>query len=588
MRAVVVMFDSLNRKYLPAYGGDWTGLPNFRRLQERTVTFDTAYGGSMPCIPARREMHTGRYNFLHRSWGPLEPFDDSVPEMLKTSGVHTHLVTDHTHYWEDGGATYHPRFSTFEFFRGQEGDPWKGHVDDPEVPDAVSWRTGKLWRQDWVNRQYLGCVEKHPQTLTFDAGIEFINTNKSADRWMVQIETFDPHEPFFSYDEHKARYPHQYNGPHFDWPDYRPVVESETQVEHARLEYASLLSMCDDSLGRVLDTMDEHELWDDTMLIVCTDHGFLLGERNWWGKNIQPWYEENIHTPLFIWDPRARAAGKRRKSLVQTIDLGPTLLDFFGLEPTKDMQGRPLRGTIENDRPVREAGLFGSYGGHVSITDGRYVYMRCCADRSNGPLEQFTLMPTHMAWRFAPTELVSATLDPPLPFTKDAPVLRMRGRSIGNPYNFGTLLYDLETDPEQLNPLRDMALELTMAQKLVDAMRANAAPSSQFQRLGLPATGPVEEQHLAIERQWPQVQGSFRQGKRTDTVSDYGIQISVPVRELLDHPASRAAFVKYMGLDPDPTTLDFLGHLNAWQLSIMLPGLAPENLKALDRELSAT
>src|SRR5688572_33130810 len=83
MKAIMVMFDSLNRHMLPPYGGDWTHAPNFRRLAERAVTFDEAYVCSMPCMPARRDLHTGRPNFLHRSWGPLEPFDDSVFEMLK-------------------------------------------------------------------------------------------------------------------------------------------------------------------------------------------------------------------------------------------------------------------------------------------------------------------------------------------------------------------------------------------------------------------------------------------------------------------------------------------------------------------------
>ncbi|MEU3958158.1 sulfatase-like hydrolase/transferase, partial [Streptomyces achromogenes] len=106
MKAVMVMFDSLNRHMLPPYGGpEWVHAPNFARLAARTVTYDTCYAGSMPCMPARRELHTGRHNFLHRGWGPLEPFDDSMPELLKQNGVHTHLVSDHQHYWEDGGAT---------------------------------------------------------------------------------------------------------------------------------------------------------------------------------------------------------------------------------------------------------------------------------------------------------------------------------------------------------------------------------------------------------------------------------------------------------------------------------------------------
>ena len=107
MRVIMVMFDSLNRNMLNPYGGNLAATPNFNRLAEHSVTFDNCYAGSLPCMPARRELHTGRYNFLHRSWGPLEPFDDSMPELLNHSGIHSHMVTDHYHYFEDGGATYH-------------------------------------------------------------------------------------------------------------------------------------------------------------------------------------------------------------------------------------------------------------------------------------------------------------------------------------------------------------------------------------------------------------------------------------------------------------------------------------------------
>ncbi|WP_407829892.1 sulfatase-like hydrolase/transferase, partial [Staphylococcus aureus] len=81
----------LNRRMLPPYGSKWVQAPNFERLAAHSATFDQCYAGSMPCMPARRELHTGRYNFLHRSWGPMEPFDDSMPEMLKRAGIYTHL-----------------------------------------------------------------------------------------------------------------------------------------------------------------------------------------------------------------------------------------------------------------------------------------------------------------------------------------------------------------------------------------------------------------------------------------------------------------------------------------------------------------
>jgi arylsulfatase A-like enzyme len=496
VRAIVLMFDSLNRHMLPPYGDTFVEAPNFGRLAERAVTLDNFYAASMPCMPARRELHTGRYNFLHRSWGPLEPFDDSVPQLLGEAGVHTHLVSDHPHYWEDGGGTYHTRFTTWEFFRGQEGDPWKGVVQPGHAARHVF---GRMRRQDEINRTYMPTEVEHSQTRTVDAGLHFMQTNAGADDWMLQIELFDPHEPFFTHDAYKARYPHHYDGPEFDWPGYQKATEPAGQIEHARYEYAALVTMCDHSLGRVLDIMDAHDMWDDTMLIVNTDHGFLLGEHGWWAKSVQPWWNELVHLPAFLWDPRTGERGTRRRALAQTIDIAPTLLRFFGLEPTPDMQGRDLAG----DQPAHEGALFGIHGGHVNVTDGRYVYMRAAAGEANAPIEQYTLMPTHMRARFSPAELAAWEPAEPFSFTKGLRTMRLagtQGRTI-NSWRHGTLLYDLEADPAQERPLADDEVELRMLRLLVRLMRESDAPASQYERLGLPAVGEPGPEHLLVRAQ---------------------------------------------------------------------------------------
>lgn len=592
MKAIMVMFDSLNRKMLPNYGGDWVHAPNFERLASRTVTFDNCYGGSMPCMPARREMHTGRYNFLHRSWGPLEPFDDSVPAMLTAAGVHTHLATDHQHYWEDGGATYHNRFSTYEFFRGQEGDPWKGQLEDPEMPEAIGMASSlkpKLWRQDWVNRAHLQDEADHPQTLTFDAGVEFIETNKNQDSWFVQIETFDPHEPFFSYAEYKQHYAAaEYDGPHFDWPDYAKVTETPEAVEHARAEYAALLSMCDASLGRILDLMDENDMWDDTMLIVCTDHGFMLGEHGWWGKNVQPWYDETIHNPLFVWDPRAQVSGERRGALVQTIDFGPTLLDFFNVDATEDMQGSSLAAVLADDTPVREHGLFGIFGGHVCVTDGRYVYMRASSAPQNQPLSEHTLMPTVMTGFFPQQMLAQAELVDPLPFTKGLKVLKTPAQSWVSPYAFGTQMFDLESDPEQLTPLRDDVLELQLATALRDAMIAADAPEEQFVRLGLPSSGALSAENLLIEAQWQMVQLSFAPASRAEDFGSDGVILDQPLGALLADERTRAVLTQHAPMLAAGPMTQMVSGLTLLQVASMMVGLLPRPVLAgLAQQLNA-
>lgn len=492
MKAVMVMFDSLNRHMLPPYGCDWTHAPNFQRLAERSAAFDQSYVCSMPCMPARRDLHTGRPNFLHRSWGPLEPFDDSVPRMLRQNGVSSHLISDHYHYWEAGGATYHTQYSTWEFFRGQEGDPWKGQVADPPKVDAIGRNAAdNVWhRQDRINREFMRREQDFSQAKTFDAGIEFINRNASGDDWFLHIETFDPHEPFYAHRSFKDRYPEHYanyDGPLHDWPPYSKVTETREQVEHMRYEYASLLTMCDSKLGNILDLMDEHSLWDDTMLIVWTDHGFLLGEHDMWAKCWMPFYEEVAHTPFFVWDPRSGVQGERRQSLVQpSIDLGPTLLDFFGLEPTADMTGKPLTDVVAKDEPQREAALFGQHGHQVNCVAEQYAYMRGPAAEDNQPLYDYTLMPTRMRAHFSVNELRgNVRLADPFSFTKGCQTMKIRSGGRSGIHRYGSLLFDLENDPKQEQPLDDPAVEERMVGHLKRLMEECGAPEEQYERLGL-------------------------------------------------------------------------------------------------------
>ena len=367
-----------------------------------------------------------------------------------------------------------------------------GVVDGPKAPDCVAARSGQMWEQDWINRAYMRYEEDQPQPKTFKAGIDYIRRNRDKDRWMVQIETFDPHEPFFSQRKYKdlyARHYDNYKGRHFDWPPYRKVEETPEEIEHCRHEYAALMSMCDHYLGEILDLMDELDLWKDTMLIVGTDHGFMLGEHECWAKIWMPFYEEVAHVPLWVWDPRCGKRNEKREALVQTIDFAPTLLEYFGVEVPKDMTGKPLRQTIASDKLVRQAGIFGIHGGHVNVTDGRYVYMRAATDPATQELYEYTVMPTHMRGPFRVEELQRTVgLAEPFSFTKGCKTMKIRcGQhwltergDIGK-----TWLYDVQADPQQTQPLNDPAIEKRMIEHLVREMKACDAPAEQFARLGL-------------------------------------------------------------------------------------------------------
>ena len=441
-------------------------------------------------MPARRELHTGRYNFLHCGWGPLEPYDDSMPVILKENNIYSHLASDHYHYWEDGGSTYHCRYNTWENFRGQDGDAWKGIIGgvedtNPNLIKHQGWR-GHLYQQDLVNRYFMQNEEDHPQCLTMKAGMEFISINAAKDNWFLQIETFDPHEPFFTYKKYKNLYPSNYSGPRFDWPDYAAVKESPEEVAEARRSYFALLSMCDHYLGKVLDLFDKFNMWKDTMLIVNTDHGYMLGEHGFWAKNHMLPYDEIVRIPLFIWDPRYGKMNETRSGLIQTIDIPATILDFFNIPLPNDFQGKPASPMINVNQPIRDAGLFGLFGRHVCCTDGKHVLMKGSKDGVNKPLSSYTLMPARMQGFYRVSEIKTMEKANPFAFTKEMPVMRFNEVLYSEHNHYNDVLFDLSSDPEQNKPVNDnFSLKKEMEEKLRVLMKETDAPSEQFIRLGL-------------------------------------------------------------------------------------------------------
>jgi arylsulfatase A-like enzyme len=503
LRAIFVLFDTLNARYLAPYGGTEVPTPNFRRLAERSVTFDTHYVGSLPCMPARRDLMTGRLNFLHRSWGPLEPFDHALPELLKTRGVYSHLITDHYHYFEDGGAGYHSRYHSFDYVRGQEGDGWKPIVSPPVEqwrrdyhPAQFSDRPGDIPYHYMANRPAIVTEAEFPSTQCFTLAEQFLDINHTADNWFLQLETFDPHEPFHAPERHRAAFPTDYDGPIRDWPPYARVTEDQAEQDELRANYKALLAHCDEQLGRLLDKMDALDMWKDTMLIVSTDHGYLMGEHDWWAKNRQPCYEEIAHIPLFLHHPgHSEAAGSRRSALTQTPDLMPTLLEAFGVAIPAEVTARSLLAAVSNpEAAIHDWVLFGYFGGAVNMTDGRTSYFRYPEEILSQALYQYTLMPAHMRRPFTLEELSAAELVENLTYARGVPVLRVPVISASPWYkshgpavmeDVKTVAYDIVADPEQTTPLADKEILYALSIQLTSLLVRNNAPPEVIQRLGL-------------------------------------------------------------------------------------------------------
>ena len=120
VKTIFILLDSLNRNYLNVYGASWVQTPSIDRLASRVVVFDNYYCCSIPYMPVRRDLFTGRACFLETPWSPIQPWDDCLqPELRRQKGIYSYLITDHFHYFHSGGEGYHTRFDSYEFQRGQ-------------------------------------------------------------------------------------------------------------------------------------------------------------------------------------------------------------------------------------------------------------------------------------------------------------------------------------------------------------------------------------------------------------------------------------------------------------------------------------
>ncbi|MFN2351327.1 MAG: sulfatase [Kiritimatiellia bacterium] len=487
MKTIFILMDSLNRHYLSAYGNPWVKTPNIDRLAARGVTFENHYVASAPCMPARRDLMTGRYTFLETPWGPLEPYDDILPRALQqTSATYTHMITDHYHYWQWNGLGYNCFFDSWEFIRGQEGDNEIARVKDPHIPPTRG--KGANRRQHWVNRAEFDWNNDlaYPTPQCFARAVDFLDHNHDADNWMLHLEVFDPHEPFEAPQKYRDLYNDRWPGRyHYDWPHYArldPEHDDADALDHIRKSYAASLTMADAWLGKLLDRMDALDLWRDTTLILTTDHGHLLGEHGYWAKNYMFDYRELMHIPLIVCRPGA-PAGARRSALSSAIDLNPTIREIQGAAPGLHVQGQSLLPLLAQDGPHHDAVLYGYFGKDIGLTDGRYTY--CRQPQAGSITHCHTAMPVcavnhadqigfdnyEMGRFLKHTAMPVYRIPRPSNRHQDAPDY--------NP------VFDLQCDPRQMQTLHDAALESRLESKMSDLLRRYDAPACQFERTGL-------------------------------------------------------------------------------------------------------
>lgn len=501
MNVIFISIDSLNCHFLKAYGQTSemnVATPTLDHFAQEATVFETHYAGSLPCMPARREYFTGTQEFLWRPWGPTEPFDTTVALAARKAGVLTQLVTDHYHYFQHGSHGYYEDYHGFEFIRGQEHDAWKtsSHNLDPLLLKQI--RAGETnpfaFDSQAAYARNVASFQNEEDFFApkvFSTATTWLENNYTQKPWLLVIDSFDVHEPFHCPEPYASLYTqeHPRASDLIVWPLYGRVDQGESclterQLAFIRAQYAGKVTMVDHWLGRLFEKLDQLQLWEDTTVIVTSDHGHYLGDHGWMGKPFfAPLYNTLAHTPLLIRFPGSAQHGKRMSALTSAVDVYATMLEALGVQ-VPHSHSRSLLPLLKGETlRHREWALYGYWGSTLNITDGNYTYLYPC--RTDVPVQCYsTMMMNPYDWFRQPQVQQQAEAGRFLPYT-NAPVWRYPAPSFTR--HEEPLLFQIHDDPEQLENLvsKDKTQERRMQRLLVDALRQMEAPEEQYQRLGL-------------------------------------------------------------------------------------------------------
>lgn len=496
MKTIMILLDTVRKDYLSIYNSRTdVQTPNIDMLGEDSYIFDNHYTGSLPCMPARRDLFTGRLDFLERFWGGMEPFDCVLQKELSINEIPTHIITDHHHYWHHGGEGYLQYFDTFQMVRGQESDSYISHLDNYQEPEKTH---GRFNKQYFLNKAKVNSRDEYPTIETFNKAVNFLNDHKDDENFYLQVEGFDPHEPFDSPQEFMDLYNLSESDieEFYNSPKYGKCIDSEEQLEFITKKYKANLSFADYGIGKVIKALKDLGIYEECNIIFTSDHGFHLGEHQSIGKGVTHVYNEISQIPLIHKKPFQKKQ-KRINYLTQNIDIMPTLIDMYNIRNTYKFHGKSYLSILNNEEKKynkREAIISGYHGQSVMISDGEKTFFKAPNNKSNHPLYHYTAMPTMIKgyigskYGFFPMNLKNIEIGRFLSHT-EFPIFKFpfSSKTVKNPM-LGEIFEDelyLNSDFEQKNKVNSESATLEMKLKIIKLMKEYESPKEQYERLGL-------------------------------------------------------------------------------------------------------
>lgn len=328
---------------LGCYGQSLNVTPNLDRLAKEGVLFENAFTCQPVCGPARACLQSGKYATqigCHRNALALPQNIKTLADYFHEAGYDTayvgkwHLASNRDSYTAPVDEENFETRAIPEERRGGYRDYWMAS----DVLEATSHGyDGYVFDKNGKKQEFIG----YRADAINNYAIHYLQEYKKENPFFLFVSQIEPH--------------HQNDHNRFEGPDgskekFKNFVPPQDMVKGVgdwETSYPDYLGQChslDENVGRLIETLKEHKLWDNTILFYTSDHGCHFCTRNQEYK--RSCHESSIHIPLLA-AGGAFKGGKKIQNLVSLMDLPATLLDCAGIEKPDDFQGRSLKALVE-------------------------------------------------------------------------------------------------------------------------------------------------------------------------------------------------------------------------------------------------
>jgi arylsulfatase A-like enzyme len=426
INAILIVIDTLRPDHVGAYGNDWIKTPNLDEFAQESVKFTKMYPESLPTLPARKAIYTGKRVFPFNEdkigevstgrgdyvgdalgapgWSDISDSHDTLAERFNRKKYVSALFSDVYHQFKPG-YNYQRGFSQWRWIRGQEED---AYLSGPRISDeklkkyltsredgrsAGSFFAQIMMRQFLQNKQWWRSETDTFPSRVFRASGEWLEMNYNAlmnGKGFITVECFDPHEPWDpplhyirmyekdpNWEEGCRRITHSLYGP--------ARMISEQELKNIRTRYAGEVTLVDTWFGYFIDYIKRIGIWDDSIIVVVSDHGHMLGEHGLIAKAANPLGREVADLVAMIRFPGGEYSGKTCDKFCYHHDIAATLCEACGV-PSNDMDGKDLFKLVQDDDLTYYDHVTVAWGGSVAVYDGDWWYNGYVWDTEGGRL----------------------------------------------------------------------------------------------------------------------------------------------------------------------------------------------------------